>query len=280
MKDTVNTVDDDTVVAQLSGVFKRFGKQEVLNGVDLTIEKGRITGLLGPSGSGKTSIVNMLVGTYLPTKGEVTVLGEKSPFRHIRLQVGYMPQSEALYNDLTAHENLRFFGTLYGLSGRALDEKVTQLLTLVRLSDQGRKLVSKYSGGMKRRLSLAIALLHDPALLILDEPTVGLDPKQRIELWRAFRDRADAGTSLLITTHVMDEASSCDRIVMIQDGRVIADGSPDELIAQTQAATLESAFLAFEQKATAGSPEPPESPESSESPGSSTSSLEKGGDDA
>ena len=236
-------------VAELKDVYKRFGRQEVLRGINLSLEKGRVTGLLGPSGSGKTTIVNMLVGTYRPTTGSVTVLGDATPFQHVRAQMGFMPQSEALYNDLTANQNLRFFGALCGLKKHQMDAAIPRTLKLVRLGDEGRKVVSNFSGGMKRRLSLAIALLHEPELLILDEPTVGLDPRHRVELWEAFRARAAAGAALLVTTHVMDEAAGCDRLVMIHDGRVIADGTPQQLVADTQAANLEEAFLTYERLA-------------------------------
>ncbi|MCL2632153.1 MAG: ABC transporter ATP-binding protein [Coriobacteriia bacterium] len=243
---TIAAASQKQPIAQLSGVHKRFGKQEVLRGIDLELTPGRITGLLGPSGCGKTTIVNILVGTHLPSSGNVTVLGEEPPFKHARSHMGFMPQSEALYLDLTASENLRFFGSLYGLSRKQLDTNIERALDLVHLENDRRKVVANYSGGMKRRLSLAIALLHDPKLLILDEPTIGLDPKHRVELWKGFRQRASDGTALLITTHVMDEAMLCDRLLMIHDGRVIAQGTPDELIAHHNSETLEQAFLTFE----------------------------------
>jgi ABC-2 type transport system ATP-binding protein len=230
----------------LEGIEKHFGKQKVLRGCNLELEGGTITGLLGPSGCGKTTLVNIIVGMSRAHAGSATVLGEPPPFTRARHRMGYMPQSEALYNDLTASENLRFFGALYGMGRPALGEAIPRVLALVRLEDTGRKLVQDFSGGMKRRLSLAVALLHSPKLLVLDEPTVGLDPAHRLKLWAVFCKLADAGSGLLITTHVMDEAASCDRIVMLQGGLVLADGSPAELMRRSGSTTLEEAFLTFE----------------------------------
>ena len=235
-------------VVEMQGIHKRFGKQEVLRDIDLQLETGIITGLLGPSGSGKTTIVNLIVGSITKTSGSIDVMGQSKITYKVSREMGFMPQSEALYNDLTASENLRFFGALYGLSKKQLDVAIPRVLELVHLSDEGKKLVSAFSGGMKRRLSLAIALLHEPRLLVLDEPTIGLDPKHRRELWKAFRLLASGGAGLLITTHVMDEAFECDRLVMLHDGRIIAQGTPQELVALTGAENLEAAFLEFEDR--------------------------------
>ncbi|MDR2035999.1 MAG: ABC transporter ATP-binding protein [Coriobacteriales bacterium] len=234
-------------LVEIQGVRKRFGRQEVLRHIDLTLEPGCITGLLGPSGSGKTTIVNLIVGSITKTAGTITVLGKPAPPQGVRKEMGFMPQSEALYNDLTAGENLNFFGALYGMSKKQLAVAIPRVLGLVRLGDEGKKVVASFSGGMKRRLSLAIALLHQPRLLVLDEPTIGLDPLHRVELWKSFYALAREGSGLLITTHVMDEALGCDKLIMIHDGRIIAQGSPEELIVQAGTETLEEAFLRFEE---------------------------------
>jgi ABC-2 type transport system ATP-binding protein len=202
---------------------------------------------LGPSGCGKTTLVNQIVGISKPTSGSVQILGKDSDDPRIRTQLGFMSQSEALYNDLSAQENLSFYGTLYGLRSRMLKERIQLVLEMMKLTDDRKKLVVKFSGGMKRRLSLAIALLHEPKLLVLDEPTVGLDPVHRKELWGEFHRLANSGTSLFITTHVMDEASSCDFIFMLRDGQILAQGCPSELITRTGSKNLEDVFLMFAQ---------------------------------
>ena len=243
---TANTNPDNKPLVMLRGVNKRFGKQEVLHDINLALAPGQITGLLGPSGCGKTTLVNLIVGSLVATSGSVTVLGQPAPPRDTRREMGFMPQSEALYNDLTAGENLRFFGALYGLGSKQLATAIPRVLSLVQLDDQGRKLVESFSGGMKRRLSLAIALLHQPRLLVLDEPTVGLDPKHRVRLWQSFRSLAESGATMLITTHVMDEAAGCDCLVMVSGGRVIAQGPPAEIISQAGTDSLEEAFLTLD----------------------------------
>jgi ABC-2 type transport system ATP-binding protein len=235
----------NNLAVQLKAVSKRFGRQDVISDVSLTLPFGQIFGLLGPSGCGKTTLVNLIVGAHAPNSGSVEVLGGKQ-LSKTKQDRGFMPQDEALYLDLTAQENLRFFGGLYGMTRKQLDQEIPRVLAAVHLQDQGRKLVASYSGGMKRRLSLAVALLSSPRLLVLDEPTVGLDPKHRLELWEVFRKLANNGSCLLVTTHVMDEAASCDQIIMMQNGRIIAQGSPANLIQQTNTASLEAAFLAFD----------------------------------
>ncbi|MCL2470726.1 MAG: ABC transporter ATP-binding protein [Propionibacteriaceae bacterium] len=237
----------------LRDVRKSYGRTEVLHGIDIDVPAGQITGLLGPSGHGKTTLVNLIVGALKATSGQITVLGEPAPPRKVKSQIGYMPQSDALYEDLTAVQNLRFFGALYGMSRSQMDEAIPTVLTTVSLTEQmGHKTVGAFSGGMKRRLSLAIAMIHSPRLLVLDEPTVGLDPVHRVRLWKGFQELVKAGRTLIITTHVMDEAVNCDDLVMIHEGQVIAQGAPDELVKQSGAATLEAAFLDFEAKAEQG----------------------------
>lgn len=238
---------------ELLDVRKRFGKTEVLHGIDLDVTPGLVTGLVGPSGAGKSTLVNIMVGNSPVTGGTALVLGQKPPLGgKVKKDIGYMPQSEALYDDLTSRENLSFFGTLYGLGKRELREAIPRSLDLVHLEDQGKKLVGAFSGGMKRRLSLAIAFLHSPRLLILDEPTVGLDPLHRIALWESFRNIATSGGALLITTHVMEEAESCDELVMIREGIKIAQGPPASLVESSGTRTLEEAFLSFESRSANG----------------------------
>ncbi|MCL2784365.1 MAG: ABC transporter ATP-binding protein [Propionibacteriaceae bacterium] len=242
-------------LVQLRDVRKSYGHTEVIHGIDLDVPAGQITGLLGPSGHGKTTLVSLVVGALRATSGTITVLGEEAPPRKVKPQIGYMPQADALYEDLTALENLRYFGSLYGMSSKDMDPAIDKVLDLVSLEkERGRKTVQAFSGGMKRRLSLAIALLHSPRLLVLDEPTVGLDPVHRVKLWTAFRDLAQSGSTLLLTTHVMDEAANCDDIILIHDGQVIARGAPADVIAQSGKTNLEEAFLDFEEKAVADAP--------------------------
>lgn len=229
----------------IKGVSKQFGKHVVLKEIDLNIEEGEIFGLLGPSGAGKTTLVKQLAGLDIPTNGANMVLEKKMPNLETMNRIGYMAQSDALYEDLSAKENLLFFSRLYGLKGNRQQTRIQEVMSLVDLTKQMNKLVVDYSGGMKRRLSLAIALLHEPELLILDEPTVGIDPVLRKRIWDAFYQLNKQGTTIIVTTHVMDEAEKCDRLGLMRDGSLIAVGTPNELKSQTNSSSIEGAFLAY-----------------------------------
>lgn len=224
---------------------KQFGKSIVLENINLEVKKGEILGLLGPSGSGKTTLVKALVGMIEPTEGLVTVFQTKMPSLSAVSRIGYMAQSDALYEDLNAYDNILFFASLYGMKGKASRKRATEVLELVALKEDGKKLVKNFSGGMKRRLSLAIALVHNPELLILDEPTVGIDPVLRVEFWKEFERVRVAGVTIIITTHVMDEAEHCDRLALIRNGGIIAIGTPLELKKSSGKDTMEGAFLYY-----------------------------------
>ncbi len=227
------------------------GRSIVLDGVSLTVKRGSILCLLGPSGCGKTTMVNLVMGITVPVSGEVRVMGEVAPYAQARHRIGYMPQDEALYDDITAEENLRFFGAMNGMAGKLLDDRIDEVLAFGRLENDRKKLVSVFSGGMKRRLSLGVALLHDPDLLVLDEPTVGLDPDHRRRIWDEFDAMVTRGKTILLTTHVMDEAARCGEIAMLHAGRIIANASPSDILHDTGTDNLEDAFLALENAALA-----------------------------
>lgn len=235
----------DLPCIELKQVGRRFGNKAVLQNITLQVPGAEIFGLLGPSGSGKTTLVKMIAGIDEATGGEVFVFGERMPRLALMRQIGYMSQSDALYAELTALENLQFFAALYGLKGQLRKRRIDAVMELVNLTEHLKKPIRLYSGGMKRRLSLAIALLHEPRLLILDEPTVGIDPVLRKSIWNEFEALSRQGTSIVVTTHVMDEADKCHRLGMIRDGLLIAVGSPEELRQETSTDTLEEAFLAY-----------------------------------
>ncbi|NOU85040.1 ATP-binding cassette domain-containing protein [Paenibacillus sp. LMG 31460] len=230
---------------QLHGVSKQFDEKVVLNGITLAVPKAQIFGLLGPSGSGKTTLVRMIAGIDVPTSGTVHVLGQQMPQLAMLSKIGYMAQSDALYAELTAQENLEFFASLYGLTGTKRKQRIHDVMELVDLGSHLKKQISNYSGGMKRRLSLAISLLHEPGILILDEPTVGIDPVLRKSIWQELTNLSQQGTTILVTTHVMDEADKCHQLGMIRDGILTAVGTPDELKQATSSATIEEAFLYY-----------------------------------
>ncbi|WP_153125543.1 ABC transporter ATP-binding protein [Peribacillus tepidiphilus] len=230
---------------EMSGITKSFGQHEVLKDIDLCVKKGEIYGLLGPSGAGKTTLVKMIVGLEKMSSGEILMDGERLPSQVLIQKIGYMAQSDALYQELTAYENLEFFASLYGLKGKERKARIEEALNVVNLIHHQKKQVHNYSGGMKRRLSLAASLLHQPDLLILDEPTVGIDPVLRQSIWEQFYEFKKNGTTIIVTTHVMDEAEKCDTLGLLRDGKLIASGSPSELKAQAGVSSIEEAFLKF-----------------------------------
>lgn len=226
------------------GLVKEFPGVRALDGLDLDVPPGMLYGLVGPNGSGKTTLIRILTGLSRPTAGAARVMGA-APGRRAR-EIGYMPQEEALYDDLSVMENLAFFAGLYGVDART---RAHDALRFVGLWDARDRVVAHLSGGMRRRASLATALLHEPAVLLLDEPTVGVDPLLRRGFWRFFEERASRGVSLLITTHHMEEARRCHRLGLLWRGRRLWEGAPDELLAQTGARSLDDAFAQLVERA-------------------------------
>ena len=212
------------------------GAHEVLHGLAFDLTPGTVAGLLGPSGCGKTTLMRTLVGVQRGVSGEVTVLGQPAGSPDLRHRIGYVTQAPAVYADLTVTENLRYFAALHG-------SPVGGVLDQVALTPQKDQLVSTLSGGQRARVSLATALLGEPELLVLDEPTVGLDPVLRRDLWALFKDLAARGCTLLVSSHVMDEASRCDRILLLRDGVLVADDTLPGLLKRTKAKDVEGAFL-------------------------------------
>ncbi|TRZ87680.1 MAG: ABC transporter ATP-binding protein [Streptomycetaceae bacterium] len=209
--------------------------------LDFSVPSGKITGLLGPSGGGKTTIFRCIVGVQQITKGSVSVLGMEAGSIGLRSKIGYLTQSASIYSDLTCEENLRYFSRILG----SLEISVDEMLQLVDLESNRKQLASTLSGGERARLALATALLGSPELLILDEPTVGLDPVLRIELWKLFHQLANQGKTLIVSSHVMDEAERCDELMLLREGKVLATGTPKELKAKTQCTEMEDVFISL-----------------------------------
>jgi ABC-2 type transport system ATP-binding protein len=224
---------------EVSDLIVERGGARVLHGISLSVAPGRITGLLGPSGCGKSTLMRAIVGVQLVRSGTVEVLGMPAGSRELRPRVGYVTQAPSVYGDLTVRDNLRYFARVLG----ADDSQVAQVTRTVGLEEQAGALVRALSGGQRARVSLATALLGEPELLVLDEPTVGLDPVLRRDLWNSFHELAEAGAALLVSSHVMDEANRCDDLVLMRDGRVLACEPRESLLRRTGTDDVEVAFL-------------------------------------
>ena len=242
---------------QVRGLRVTRGKNVVFDGLELDIPRGQITGLMGPSGCGKTTLMRSIVGVQKVAGGTVTVLGDPAGSAVQRHRVAYDTQAASVYGDLTIHQNLAYFARLIGAPGSDVERVIDE----TGLADNAKQTVDSLSGGQESRVSLAVAMLGSPALMVLDEPTVGLDPVLRNELWGLFRALADRGTTLIVSSHVMDEALRCDRLLLMRAGRIIADTTPDGLLADTGAVDPDAAFLALIERDATGDPSAGPSPD-------------------
>ena len=233
--------DADAIAIRARGISKRFGDVRAVERVDLTVPKAAVYGFLGPNGSGKSTTIRMLCGLLTPDAGEIEVLGLRIPAQAeaLKRRIGYMTQKFSLFEDLTVRENLEFMATVQDLSRAATKARVDELLAAYRFGDRQRQLAGTLSGGQKQRLALACAVVHRPELLFLDEPTSAVDPESRRDFWEKLFELADGGTTLLVSTHYMDEAERCHRLLILDRGARVADGSPDELTAELLGRTVE-----------------------------------------
>lgn len=236
-----------TAAISVRGLRVTRGGRQVLRGLDLEVEAGRVTGLLGPSGSGKTTLIRSIVGTQIVADGDVIVLGLPAGARALRTRVGYMTQAPSVYEDLTVHENLAYFARIVGVGA----DRVSRVIERVGLAANRDQVVVTLSGGERARVSLGATILNEPEMLVLDEPTVGLDPVLRRDLWSFFHELAESGATLLVSSHVMDEAARCDRLVLLREGSILSDATPDDLLSYTGTDGLDEAFLELVQRGTA-----------------------------
>ena len=237
-------MNDETPAVVVDDLHVIRGSREVLPGISLSVPRGQVVGLLGPSGSGKTTLLRAIVGVQVVAGGTVTVLGEPAGSPGLRSRVGYLTQDPSVYGDLTVRANLSYFAALVG----APRDAVERTIEAVDLTSDSDSRVDRLSGGQRSRVSLAAALVGSPELLVLDEPTVGLDPVLRRDLWAMFHRLANDGITLLVSSHVMDEATRCDRLLLLREGHLLADETPDGLLALTGAPDAEHAFLALIEK--------------------------------
>jgi len=238
------------VAVDIRELTRRFGALTAVSSLTLQIERGEVFGVLGPNGSGKTTTIRMLCGLLEPTAGTALVAGidiRAAPER-VKTHIGYMSQRFGLYEDLTVGENLAFYGGIYGLTKQALGDRLTDVVAFLGLGQRLPQLAAQLSGGWKQRLALGCALLHRPPVLFLDEPTAGVDPAARRNFWRAIHELAQGGTTVLVTTHYMDEAERCDRLAMMSLGHLIALGTPADVARQVGGKTLEDAFIVLQER--------------------------------
>ena len=229
---------------------KEFGELVAVESLDLTIRRGEVFGLLGPNGSGKTTTIRMLCGLLVPTSGDASVVGFdiRTQSEDLRRNIGYMSQRYGLYDELTVYENIRFYASVYGLRGDAREARIQALMEDLGLTPRRDQLAGTLSGGWKQRLALACATAHEPQLLFLDEPTAGVDPAARRRFWQITYDLAKAGTTILVTTHYMDEAARCERVALLSRGHLIALGTPDEVTKQFGQPDLEDVFIELQRR--------------------------------
>jgi drug efflux transport system ATP-binding protein len=232
------------------GLRKQFGKLVAVEGLDLAIHRGEVFGLLGPNGSGKTTTIRMLCGLIEPSGGRATVVGFEVATQSdsIRRNIGYMSQRFGLYDDLSVSENLRFYSTIYGLHGSARATRMAEMLDKLELTPRSSQLAGTLSGGWKQKLALACATAHHPQMLFLDEPTAGVDPAARRRLWQLVYELAEEGTTVLVTTHYMDEAVRCQRLAFLSRGHLIAVGTPDEVTAHFGQPSIEDVFIELQRR--------------------------------
>ena len=231
-------------VVEVRDLVVQRGRVQAIRGLSFATAPGEVTGLLGPSGCGKSTLMRAIVGVQIVTSGTVEVLGLPAGDKRLRDRIGYVTQAPSVYDDLTVGENLRFFARVLGVPGAEVD----RCIEAVDLGSRRDQVVDRLSGGQRSRVSLAVALLGSPELLVLDEPTVGLDPVLRRDLWGMFHDLADAGTAVLVSSHVMDEAERCDRLLLMRDGELLAADTPAALLDRTETHDVESAFLSIVDK--------------------------------
>lgn len=248
----MNNNSSSDYLIQIEDLHKTFGKIKAVDGITLNIPRGKIFGILGPNGAGKSTLIRMLCGVLRPTSGRGTVFGydiEKDA-ETIKLNIGYMSQKFSLYEDLTVYENLKFYTEIYDVKRKHVEERIDQIISMAGLAGRKNQITGTLSGGWKQRLALGCTLIHKPQLLILDEPTAGVDPVSRRVFWEIIYRLSRQGISVLVTTHYMDEAESCDEVAFVFQGKVIGQGTPKEIIKASGVENLEDVFIKYEEEVT------------------------------